>query len=62
MRKIIDCPPIQQPYQYGPLEKENVRREFLKSGFSSIAASLLACPYPDLRNSYIDELTPLLHS
>ncbi|KAJ2965057.1 hypothetical protein NQZ79_g120 [Umbelopsis isabellina] len=62
MRKVIDCPPVELAHQYGPLERENVRREFLKSGFSSIAASLLACPYPDLRNSYIDLLTPLLHS
>ncbi|KAG2178131.1 hypothetical protein INT43_003384 [Umbelopsis isabellina] len=62
MRKVIDYPPVELFHQYGPLERENVRREFLKSGFSSIAASLLACPYPDLRNSYIDLLTPLLHS
>lgn len=62
MRKVIECPAMDQSTEYGLLEQENVRREFLQSGFNNIAASLLACPYPDLRNTYIDLLTPLLHS
>ncbi|KAI8581495.1 hypothetical protein K450DRAFT_231564 [Umbelopsis ramanniana AG] len=60
MKKIIEVPALKQSSQYGILEQGNVRRQFFKCGFNDIATLLLACPYPALKNTYINQLTPLL--
>jgi hypothetical protein len=60
MKKIIEVPALKQTSQYGLLEQGNVRRQFFKCGFNDIATLLLACPYPALKNTYINQLTPLL--